>query len=442
MKKLPVVSACLLSCFACAKLAAEDWPQWMGPTRDGVYRETGLLDEIPAEGLPVVWRAEVAAGYSGPAVVGDRVFLTDYVIASGTSTNNPGGRDEMTGTERVLCFDANTGDVLWKHEYDRPYKISYPNGPRATPTVDGNRVYALGAEGDLLCLNVSTGEIVWQKQLAEQFKSEAPIWGYSAHPLVHGDLLYTLAGGEGSAVVALNKLTGEVVWQALTTADIGYCPPVIYELGGAERLVIWHSESLNALDPATGEVYWTYPLAPRYGMSIAAPQLRGNQLFATAIGETSAMIELDDAGKPATTLWTGKPKIGVYSANATALFEEGVIYGSDCGSGAFIAVDPRDGSRFWESFELTSKTDRRASHGTAFVVKHDGKHILFSETGDLIFAEFSTEGYKELGRMKILTPTGECFGREVVWSHPAYAHQSVFARNDRELVRVSLAASE
>lgn len=430
----------LPSFFAPAPTIADDWPQWMGPNRDGVYRESGTVDAIPEEGLPILWTAEVASGYSGPAVADGKVFLTDYVISDGTSTNNPGGRDAMQGTERVLCLDAKSGELLWKVEYPRPYNLSYANGPRATPTVDGDHVYALGAEGDLLCIGCESGEVVWKLQLNEVYETESPIWGHAAHPLVHGDLLYCMAGGEGSVVVALDKLTGKEVWTALSASEIGYCPPTIQKLGGKERLIVWTADSLNSLDPMTGEVAWTYDLKPRYGMSIAAPQLQGNMLFASAIGETSAMIELNAEGAPGATLWTGKPKIGVYASNATPLIHDGVIYGSDCGTGEYIAVDPKTGDRYWETFELTTGGERRASHGTAFTVRQDDKFWVFAETGDLILASFSKEGFQEAGRMHVLDPTGDCFGRPVVWSHPAFAGKCVFARNDKQLVCVSLAA--
>lgn len=423
-------------------LIADDWPQWQGPSRDGRYSEDGIADIIPDTGFKVQWRVPVSLGYSGPAVADGRVFLMDYVKASGESTNQPGGRDALTGTERIIAFEAKTGKELWKVEYERPYKLSYANGPRATPTVDGDHVYTLGAEGDLLCIAVVSGEIVWRKQLAEEYQSETPIWGHSAHPLVRGDLLYCLAGGEGSIAVALNKLTGEEVWRALSASEIGYCPPTIASLGGQERLLIWDADALHALELETGKVVWDYPLKPRYGMSIAAPQLSGDLLFACAIGETAAMVRLDKNGEPAETLWTGRPQMGVYCANSTPLFDGKTIYGADCGTGELISVNAADGQQNWKTFSLTTGGERRASHGTAFIVEHKDKHILFTETGDLVFARFSPSGFKELGRMHVLEPTGDCFGRAVVWSHPAYANQCLYARNDEELVCVSLAEGQ
>lgn len=437
--RLPFVSAITILCltsFACG----DDWPQWMGPNRDGVYAETGLVDSIPESGLKELWRVPVGKGYSGPAVAAGRVYVTDYIIESGEIKNNPSARYELTGQERVLCLNAKTGKQIWKHEYPRAYDLSYPSGPRATPTVDGDKVYVLGAEGDLLCLKADSGDVVWQMQLKEVYDTESPLWGFSSHLLVEGDLLYTLAGGEGSAVVALNKNTGKEVWRAMNTSDVGYCPPIIYNIGGRDQLIIWHSESVNGLNPKTGEIIWTYPLKPKYGMSIAAPQLRDNHLFVCGIGETSAMLRMGEDGKPIDSAWRGKPKVGVYSGNATALFEEDAIYGSDCGSGMFIAVNPKTGERYWQDFALTTSGTRRAGHGTAFLVRNGKYHWLFAETGDLILAKLSPEKFEERGRMRILEPTNECFGREVVWSHPAFAQKCVFARNDKELVCISLAA--
>ncbi len=420
--------------------SAEDWPQWMGPQRDGVYRETGVAKTIPADGLPVLWRMPIHGGYAGPAVAGGRVFVTDFIAASGKSTNDPGARDKMTGTERILCLDEATGKELWKVAYDCTYQISYANGPRATPTVDGDRVYCLGAEGDLLCLNTKSGDILWQQKLPEAYKTETPIWGYSAHPLVYGDLLITLAGGKGSVAVALDKATGKERWRALSATEIGYCPPSILKLGGKDRLIIWDADKINALEPESGKVVWSKPLQPRYAMSIAIPRLSGDLLFASGIGEVSAVFPIDKQGQPGESLWNGKPKIGVYCANSTPTFEDEVIYGSDCGSGMMIAVNARDGSRYWETFQPTTGGERRASHGTVFIVKHEDRYLLFSETGDLIFAKLTPQAYEEQSRMHVLEPTSDAFGRAVVWSHPALANRKLFARNDREIVCVDLSA--
>lgn len=422
----------------CSIVVADDWPQWMGPNRDGVYSESGVVKTIPAKGLKTAWRVPVHGGYAGPAVAQGRVFVADYEVTSGTNTNNPGGRDKLEGTERLLCLDATTGKEIWAHKYSRPYSISYGTGPRATPTVDGDRVYMLGAEGDLLCLKVATGDVVWKKQLAETYQAETPIWGYSAHPLIYGDLLITLAGGKGSVAVALDKMTGEPRWQALEASEIGYCPPTLIQIAGQTQLLIWSAESLSALEPKTGKLLWSEPLKPRYGMSITAPQLSGSLLFACGIGEVSKVIDIA-GGKPSKVLWEGKPKVGVYCANSTPILDGEVIYGSDCGSGMMIAANLKDGTRFWETFKPTTGGENRASHGTVFITRAGDRYFLFSETGDFIIAKLSPQGYEEIGRTHVLEPTSNGMGRSVVWSHPAYANRKLFARNDKEIVCVELA---
>ena len=190
-------------------------------------------------------------------------------------------RDGILGKERVVCLDATTGKEVWKHEYDRPYTISYGNGPGATPTVTGGKVYTLGAMGDLYCLDAKTGKPVWRRDLMKDYDVPSPpVWGYSSHPLVEGDLVYVTAGGKGSAVVALHRNTGKEVWKALTSEEIGYSPATLVALGKQKQLVVWLADSLNGLDPATGNVRWTqeYPVGRpliRPAVSIVTPALWG-----------------------------------------------------------------------------------------------------------------------------------------------------------------------
>lgn len=432
---------CLLAVCGNAELGrGEDWPGWLGARRDSVWRETNVLTSIPESGLKTQWRVPIGGGYAGPAVAGGRVYVTDYVATSGKNTSNPGGRDKREGVERVLCLDAETGKEVWKHEYDRTYNISYSNGPRATPTVDGDFVYTLGAEGDLLCLSTSKGKVVWSKSLPTVYKSETPIWGHAAHPLVDGDLLYCLAGGADSVVVALDKRTGEERWRALSASEIGYCAPTMIEVAKKKQLLIWTADELYGLDPLTGGVYWSAPLKPSYSMSIAVPRLVGNRLFASGIGEVGAMFEIGADGKSIKELWRGKPKTALYSANAPALFEGDTIYGADNGSGQFVAARASDGERLWQTYEPTSGGTRRASHGTAFVVRNADRYWLFSERGDLILAELTPKAYEELGRAHVIEPTSDAFQRPVVWTHPAFANRHAFIRNDNEIISVDLSA--
>lgn len=420
---------------------ADDWPQWLGPKRDSVWRETGILDRFPRDGLPVKWRVPVALGYSGPAVANGRVFVMDYVVRSGQVTNNADGRDRLQGTERVLCFDADSGKLIWRQESDQPYFLSYP-GPRCTPTVDGDRVYTLGAEGVLSCLDAASGRVIWSKQFAKEYGARTPYWGVAGHPLVQGERLFCVVGGQGSVAVAFDKLTGRELWRALSASESGYCPPTLIEHAGREQLLIWHAQSLNSLDPTSGKLYWSVPLKPHGGMAIAAPRKLGSHLFASGDGDTAVLLKLGDTEPSAEVVWRGTNKTAVYSANTTPFLEGSMIYGCDARTGALMGVRLEDGQRSWQTFLPTAGGTRRQQYGTAFLVKHDDRFFLFSETGDLILARLSPQGYEELSRFHVLEPTGHSFGRPVIWSHPAFAMRCLFARNDQELVCVDLRASE
>lgn len=419
---------------------ADDWPQWLGPNRDGVWHETGMIDKFPEKGATIKWRAPVGLGYSGPAVAKGRVFLTDYQREAGNTANDPGTRRSLNGKERVLCFDIETGKQEWEQAYSCQYNISYPSGPRATPTVDNDKVYSLGAEGNLVCLNANDGSVVWSKDLKKEYHIDAPLWGFCGMPLVDGPRLICLVGGPGSVVVAFDKETGRELWKALTATEPGYCPPSIIEAGGVKQLMIWHAQSINSLNPETGEVYWTVPLKPEYGMAIAIPQKHGDFLYASAIGNISALLKLDQQKPAAQVVWRGNQNTAMFSANSTPIIDEaGVLYGADCRNGQLRAMNLETGARLWETFAATTGT-RRGQHGTAFVVRNGDRYVIFSETGDLIFARLSAKSYEEISRAHVIDPTGECFGREVVWSYPAFANRCVFCRNDKELVCVSLAA--
>ena len=153
---------------------------------------------------------------------------------------------KFTGTERVLCLDEATGKEIWKHEYPVTYGISYPAGPRCTPTVDGDLVYTLGAEGKLICLSVENGDVVWEVDLVKQYNTKAALWGYAGHPLIDGDNLITLAGGDGSHVVAFDKKTGEEKWKSQTAPEQGYCPPTIIEAGGVRQLILPQPDAVSS----------------------------------------------------------------------------------------------------------------------------------------------------------------------------------------------------
>jgi outer membrane protein assembly factor BamB len=436
-----LIAGALVAVRSLALQEDQDWPHWMGPTRDGVWHEAGVLDHVPAGGLEVEWRAPIGRGFSGPSVVGDRVYVTDLVGVEGALANAPSAPERVSGRERVLCLDAATGELLWEHAYDIAYAVSYPGGPRASPAVADGRVVTLGTDGDLRCLDAVSGELLWSRRFADDFGAPTPFWGHSAHPLIDGQRLFCLVGGEGSTVVAFDVRTGTELWRALSAPEPGYAPPVLATLGGEQELLVWHPESLNALDPANGELSWTLDLPARSGMTVTGPIVQDERLYLSGIATPPALIEVarDDAGAASPGfLWRGHARRGVTAANSTPVLVDGVLYGVDT-KGQLVACDFQTGERHWTTFAATTGT-RRESYSTAFLVRNGDRFFLFNEHGDLVVADLSEDGYTELGRQNLLEPTTTTYGREVVWSHPAFARRRVYARNDRELVCVSLEA--
>jgi outer membrane protein assembly factor BamB len=433
----PMTRLCVLAlAVVAAPVVADDWPQWLGPKRDSVWRETGIVDKFPDGGPKVLWRAPVAGGFTGPAVADGRVYVADYLTTANVK-KEVYDRTNFQGKERLLCLDAKTGKELWKHEYDCRYTVSYPIGPRCTPTVADGKVYFLGTEGNLTCLDAAKGTVVWAKDFKTDYGAKTSIWGHAGHPLVDGKLLYCTVGGEGSCVVAFDKDTGKDVWKALNAEEPGYSAPTLIEAGGTKQLVVWHATSVNALDPATGKKFWTVPLqASNYKTSIMTPRQEGDLLYAAGEGSNGVMIRLAADRPDAKELWRGKKTNAVYPINSTVFVEAGHMYGVDQ-TGHLRCVKMATGERVWES---TAPFDGKPNNsGTAFIVKNGDRFFLFTEKGDLIIARLSPEKYEEASRANLLAPTLTAFGREVVWSHPAFADRCVFARNDKEIVCVSLA---
>jgi outer membrane protein assembly factor BamB len=263
------------------------------------------------------------------------------------------------------------------------------------------------------------------------------MWGFSAHPLLDGNKLICLVGGEGSTVVAFDKDTGKELWKALTAREPGYCPPMIYELGGKRQLIVWHPQAVNGLDPETGKLYWSQPTSTYFGMAIATPQLVGDAVFVSGHPQTSLLVRVKD-GKDPEVVWKGTNKTGIASVFSTPFVEDGHIYGVQSG-GALTCIKADTGERLWQSFDATTG-DRFAGSSECFLTKARRSFFLFNEKGDLIIAKLSPKGYQEIGRAHLLSPTTNTWGRGVLWSPPAFANRCVFVRNDKELTCVSLAA--
>lgn len=409
----------------------DDWPQWGGPNHDLVWREKGIVDKLPTSGeLPRVWSTPIGEGYTGPAVANGRVYVTDFMREGGNR-----------GTERVLCLDAESGKILWKHEYPCQYTVSYPFGPRATPVVDASRVYTIGAQGHMFCFETETGKILWQKNFVDDYKTDLPTWGMAASPLVEGDQLITLVGGEKALVVSFDKATGKELWRALDDQKVGYCPPMIFMFGKTRQLIIWHPEAITSLDPANGKEYWSVPWRiHQSALCIPTPRQVGNRLFITTFYSGPIMLEVTPDEQPtAKIVWKGKSNSeidtdGLHAIMCTPWVTETHIYGV-CSHGQLRCLEADTGKRVWETLAATGT----ARWWNAFIIPHEDRFFIHNEQGDLIIAKLTPGGYEELSRAKLVEPTRPVQRRMTIWSHPAFAMKSVFARNDKEIVRVNLA---
>ena len=413
---------------------ADDWPQWMGPNRDNIWRETGLLDKFPEAGLKPVWRAPLAHGYAGPAVVGDRVFISDFVTDANVKVGNF-RRKEFKGTERVLCLNAKTGKTIWKKEYPVTYNISYPSGPRCTPTVEKDRVYFLGAVGHLFCFDVKAGKEIWAHDLVKEYKTKPALWGYAAHPRIYGETLLCLAGGKGSHIVAFDKMTGKEKWKALTSPEQGYSPPTIIQAGGVEQLLLLRPDAVTSVNPKNGEVYWSVPYKASSGSIIMTPIQWKDHLYVGGYSNKNLMLKLGKDKPTAKVLWRDKAGRGISPVNVQPFLMGDVMYGLDQ-NGKMMAIKLPSGERLWNQSEPVSKRARGSE--TAFIVKQKDRFWLFTEKGELVIGTLSPQGFKEIDRTKIIEPTNNAFGRPVVWCAPAFANKRIYVRNDKEIICVDL----
>ncbi|MHB8969895.1 MAG: PQQ-binding-like beta-propeller repeat protein [Pirellulaceae bacterium] len=409
---------------------AEDWPQWRGPTRDGVWRETGLIDTFPSAQLAWKWSTPLGSGYSGPTVSHGCVYVMDRLT-------------EPEEVERVLCFDEQSGRQLWVHAYACPYAgISYTAGPRASVTLDEGRAFALGSTGQMHCLDATTGRVLWQRDLNREYRIRMPEWGIAAAPLVVADVVILHIGGrDGACVVALEKGSGQERWRALDDRA-SYSAPIVIEQAGEQVVMVWNGDALAGLAPTTGKILWRIAFPPRnMPIGVPTPVVEGNRVFVSSFYDGSLMVELGGPPPTATLLWSQRGASerktkALHCMISTPLMMDGHVYGVDS-YGELRCLRADTGERVWEDQTATP----RARWSNIHMVRQDNRVWMFNERGELIIGQLSTAGFKEISRAQLIAPTTDQLDQRggVCWSHPAFANQHVFARNDRQLVCASLA---
>lgn len=415
----------------CATVLADDWPQWRGPTRDGVWKESGIIDKFEGPEIKRRWSVPIGGGYSGPTVAEGRVYVTDRI-------------DQPVELERVHCFDWKTGENLWTHEHEVSYReVNYPAGPRAAVAISDGRAYSLGATGHLFCFAADSGEILWSHDCYREYGIRIPNWGITASPIVDGKLVIVMIGGEKDAcLVAFHRKSGKEVWRALADRA-NYAAPIIIEQAGRRVLVVWTGDRIVGLAPASGTLLWDYDYRPRkMPLGVATPILHKGLLYFTGFYDGSLLLRLDPDKLAVEKVWHRRGKSerstdALHSIISTPVLIGGHIYGVDS-YGELRCLELMSGDRVWEDKGATPQ-DRWS---TIHFVHNGARTWMFNEAGELIIAKLSHGGFTEISRAKLIEPTPKQLRRRLVaWSHPAYAYRHIFARNDRELICASLAAA-
>jgi len=402
---------------------ADDWPQWRGINRDGAWGETGLLETFPAGGLKVRWRVPAGWGFSSPVVAQGRVYLSDSEVV------------KPTARERIRSFDEVTGKVQWTFAHDVAYADwafdpAQEIGPVATPIVRDGKLYTVGRLGHLFCFDAGKGDVLWRRDLEKDYRvAFAP---GTPSPLIDGDLLILFAGGKpGACVLALHKDTGVESWKALDES-LTYSSPIAVSSFGKRHLIVWTQESVTSLDPLTGKTLWRQRLLTSGDYAVSTPVFHKDRLLIGGL-----MLELSATDPFVSVLWPASkaPARRIFSHTSTALFQGDHLY-SGKSSGELVCVEASTGKPVWESTQVTDLKNGASIHMTP----NGDSVLLFTDRGELIRARLTPQGYQEVSRTAVIAPTFPFGGRNVVWSAPAYANRHIFARSGKELVCASLAA--
>lgn len=404
---LHLAATCLLGASLCAPVIhADDWAQWRGPNRNGISQETGLLQEWPAAGPQLLWQInDIGSGYGTPAVTSERIYLM----------SNEGLSDEF-----VRAYNVADGKIAWS---TRVGKVGNPNqnpnypGARSTPSVDGEQLYALGSDGDLLCLNNADGKVLWQKNLRTDFGGKVGTWAYSESPLIDGDALIVTPGGAESTMVALNKKTGDTIWKSSIpeAGEANYSSIVTAQIGGVKQYIQFLQKGVVGVEAKTGKRLWIYDRTAdkRVGGSIQTPVVQGDLVY-SATGLTGGSVAKINGG-PATFSTEEKyfaRKMPVAIGGAVLLGD--YLYGTT--NSALLCVDFKSGAIKWEA----------PSIGVSSVCFADNRLYLHGENGEVALVAPTAESYQEKGRFTSPNPPER--GRNKAWAYPVVANGRLYIR--------------
>ena len=387
----------------CFSSAYADWPQWLGPDRTGISTETGFLKTWPKGGPAVVWKKSLGQGFSGISVANGRVF-----------TMFAEGDDEF-----VICLKEESGDEIWRFRTGAKFEEwQGGNGPRSQPTVDGDRVYVLGAEGWLYALNVVNGKMIWSVDLVDGLGGRFPRFGFSNSALVEGDLLFLEAATRKGTFLALRRTDGEVAWASQNDVA-SYSSPIAVDLAGARQVVYFSGDAAVGLSPVDGSLYWRYPWKTSYDLNIATPIfVPPDQIFISSgydHGAALLRIEAGADGMAVTRVWESRRMKNHFG---TSVLVGDYIYGFD--NAILKCIEALTGKEQW----------KHRGYGKGALMYADGHLILLSDNGRLALARATPEGFKERAGAQVLA------GRS--WTMPTLANGRVFVRDMRKIVCLDL----
>ncbi|MCO6456987.1 MAG: PQQ-binding-like beta-propeller repeat protein [Pirellulaceae bacterium] len=396
------------------RTAKAQWPQFLGPQRNGISAETGLVDRWPADGLKVLWRTAGGVGMSGLAIEDGR--LVTLV--------------QSDGKQWALALNAADGQRQWRTEVAPEFKNSMGDGPRATPAIDGSRVFVFTGQGVLAALDVRTGKLLWSRNVVEELEAKVADYGMACSPLVVGDLVIVTAGAPQGTVAAWHKETGERVWTA-GNDSAGYSSPALLQVGGRSQLVVLTGSSVLGLSPQQGTILWRYPYVTDYDCNIATPLAIGQHVFISS-GEShgSVLLALRPSGErfEPQEVWSSQGTRSVLRNEwQTSILLGGHLYGLDnVGSAGPVThlacIDAATGQRVWQ----------QPRFGKSNLIAADGKLFFTTMKGEVVVVRAAPDGYQELGRQQVTGSTRQA---------PALAEGRLYLRDDAEVVCLDVRGS-
>jgi outer membrane protein assembly factor BamB len=409
MNGLQTIGAALWAvCFLAASyIDAADWPQFLGPNRNGISSETGLVDRWPDGGVKEVWRSAGGVGMAGVAVQGGRAITLV----------------QKDGQQWLVALDAKTGERTWQTALAAEYKNNQGDGPRATPTIEGDRVFAFTGEGTLVVANVSDGKRLWSHNVVQQNGGKVADYGMASSPLVVGDLVIVTAGAPRACVVAYRASSGERVWAA-GDDPTGYSSPALLDVGGRQQLVVFTGGSALGIDPRSGGILWRHAYETDYDCNIATPiAVGGNVLLSSGENHGSVLLRLKGSGEKFTPeeVWSSQGPQSVLRCEwQTPILLDGKLYGLDnIGSAGPVThltcIDAATGERIWQ----------QPRFGKSNGIAADGKLFFSTMTGELVVVRATPKGYEEIGRQQVLGATRQA---------PSLAGGLLYLRDDKEIV--------